>query len=133
LPAELNHQAYVASDIAHRMKLITKGMDESANAAGDFKRKVPPIKKLVKQLAEAKDGDRARVLAKLEHKLGELVVEIGDVNWGRKNIARECQERSIGIERDARAMNTYGWARPPREPVVAGRDPVAGSIDWYAP
>ena len=113
------------------MKLVTKGIDESANAAGDFKRKVPPIKKLVKQLAEAKDGDRARIMNKLEHKLGELVVEIGDVNWGRKNIARECQERSIGIERDARAMNTYGWARPPYVPVKEGSEPKRG-IRWYA-
>ena len=132
LPAELNNQAYVASDIAHRMKLITKGMDDSANAAGNCMAKFPPINVLLKKLADAKqEGDRARIKHTIEHKLGELGVEVGDVNMMRKNIARECLERSIGIERDARKMNTYGWARPPRVPVVAGRDPVRG-IDWYA-
>ena len=120
----------MTAHIAHSMKLITKGMNESANAAGNFMRKVPPINKLVNQLAEAKDGDRARIKIKLEHKLGELVVEVGDVNMGRKNIARECQERSIVIERDARLMGKTGWARPPRVPVVEGSEPGRG-IQWY--
>ena len=69
----------MASDIAHRMKLITKGMEDSANAAGNCMAKFPPINVLLKKMADAKqDGDRARIKHTIEHKLGELGVEVGD-------------------------------------------------------
>ena len=110
LPAELDNQVYLTSDIAHRMKLITEGMVEHEAASGNVKRKFAPIFKLVNKLGAG--ADNANTADMLTHKIGELGVAMQGVNDVRKVIARECYENAKSIDSRARLMGTPGWARP---------------------